>query len=75
MILRSAVSLASRPDQCQLHTLRQLTGLDAISTASVAAVLSLQDWYTGNATWKVQVLEDILGFYAAEHPEYANSRA
>ncbi|KZV70397.1 hypothetical protein PENSPDRAFT_734765, partial [Peniophora sp. CONT] len=51
-----------------------IPGLDAISTASVAAVLALQDWYTGDGTWRTLVLDDTLGFYAMHHPTYANNK-
>ncbi|VDB91820.1 unnamed protein product [Peniophora sp. CBMAI 1063] len=46
--------------------------LDAITTAGLAAVLTLQDYYSGNQTWKDQVLQEILGKYSAMHPTYSD---
>ncbi|KZV70404.1 hypothetical protein PENSPDRAFT_752599 [Peniophora sp. CONT] len=46
--------------------------LDAVTTASLASVLALQDYYSGNTTWRDQVLEGTLSKYSTQHPTYAD---
>ncbi|KZV70409.1 hypothetical protein PENSPDRAFT_752603 [Peniophora sp. CONT] len=50
-----------------------VSGICATATASLAAVLALQDYYRGNTTWKKEVLEGTLGTYSVQHPNYTLS--
>ncbi|VDB91821.1 unnamed protein product [Peniophora sp. CBMAI 1063] len=52
-----------------------IDGLDPATTASLAATLAFQDYYSGNVSFRDEVLGDLLGKYSTSHPILNNGYA